>query len=147
MIRWELNVSIIGTDLESVKRNELRSGSDRQRSRVDELRAIPGHVTSRDLHASGLIPQGRRGEKARQTMEGSVRASELARSVNYCNQSRWTANLRRSAASDFLGVPYTKKPSGKNTCSLGVVGLYSVLVLCTPSVGSKGRYGSCVGGR
>ena len=55
---------ITGSKLARVKRvtrDELGSGSSGERSRFDEVRATAGHVTSRDIRASGLEGEGEGG--------------------------------------------------------------------------------------
>jgi len=56
--------------------------------------AIPGHVTSRDLRASGLIPAG--GERTRARRGRAKSLNELLRRIND----------QQSTTLDLLGVPH-----------------------------------------
>jgi len=92
---------VICTERKSVKRDAFGSGPDRQRSRFNELRAIPGHVTSRDLRAFGLMPARRGKERVGEKNELGGPASERTR-------SRWITATRvelQWERGNLLGVP------------------------------------------
>jgi len=61
----------------------IRSDVDRKRSRSDELRAIPDHVTSRDLRASGLTLVGGREWRRRTTW------TMVCERANHLDRQRW----------------------------------------------------------